>query len=145
VISNQILPKHDGSIDEMANTLLDDTARVSESTKRVAVARLVSPAEQDLPQLPHMRSNRDDAWAWGTAHEVTAIGETNELSENSTSQFFNSAQQLAPSIPRRVSFHGAILFLISQILVLVSTFFWRRESFEFKTEAIHSPLFLSLQ
>jgi hypothetical protein len=115
-------PQHDNSVDEIANLLQEDTATISEPSKRIAIERVYSLNQRDTPLLPKMCFNGADAWAAETAPVVTAAGKVNAMyvsnssgfPEDSTSQFFgNSVEQSTPPIPRRVSDSQPNFFPIS--------------------------------
>ena len=110
-ISNPIASHHDNSIDEMVGMLLDDTRTVLDPTGSVAVKHVESPEDKDLPQIPKLLFNADDAWAHRIAPVVTAAGNVNttrfldgsEVADSSTSHVFGqSTDPSKPPIPRRV-------------------------------------------
>jgi hypothetical protein len=119
-ISNPIAFHHDNSVDEMASMLLDDTTTIPDPTKPVAAQRVESSAEdKDLPQLPELLFNGDDAWARRTGPVVTAAGNVNEIQfmdgseavgSCSSHMFGHSADHSTPPIPRRVSHSRAVDF-----------------------------------
>ena len=118
-ISNPIASRHDNSVNDMASMLLEDTTTVQNPAKRVAVKHVESPQDRDLPQIPKLLFNSDDAWAHCTAPVVTAAGDVNamkfldgsEVADSSTSYIFGqSADYSTPPIPRRVSDPGAFKF-----------------------------------
>jgi hypothetical protein len=130
-ISNPIASRHDNSVDEMASMLLDDTTTLLGPTKRVAVKHVESPQDKDLPQIPKLLFNADDAWPHRTAPVDTAAGDVNaikildgsEVADNSMSHIFGqSADHSTPPIPRRVSGPGAFIFVFnpsSQVLQML--------------------------
>lgn len=115
---------HDDSIEEMASILLDDTTidqlrpeggkRMSQSAASKALPGLRTESQdgKNLPQLPKLIFNGDDAWAMRTAPVVTAAGTSNqmEFSEDNPqpSTFLDRLSAHArkssiPEIPRRSS------------------------------------------
>ncbi|KAG4436417.1 hypothetical protein IFR05_008110 [Cadophora sp. M221] len=116
---------HDDSIEEMASILLDDTTmdqlrpeggkRMSQSAASKALPGFPRSESQDgknLPQLPKLIFNGDDAWAMRTAPVVTAAGTSNQMEfgddNNQPSSFLNrlsahTRKSSIPEIPRRSS------------------------------------------
>ncbi|KAL5324515.1 hypothetical protein ACEPPN_009061 [Leptodophora sp. 'Broadleaf-Isolate-01'] len=116
---------HDDSIEEMASILLDDTTidqlrpeggkRMSQSAASKALPGFPHNDSQDgknLPQLPKLIFNGDDAWAMRTAPVVTAAGTSNQMEfgddNNQPSSFLNrfsahARKSSIPDIPRRSS------------------------------------------
>ncbi|KAK0116651.1 hypothetical protein ONS96_012506 [Cadophora gregata f. sp. sojae] len=115
---------HDDSIEEMASILLDDTTmdqlrpeggkRMSQSAASKALPGLRTESQdgKNLPQLPKLVFNGDDAWAMRTAPVVTAAGSSNQIDFNEDksppSTLLNRLSAHArkssiPEIPRRSS------------------------------------------
>ncbi|PVH80623.1 hypothetical protein DL98DRAFT_654570 [Cadophora sp. DSE1049] len=115
---------HDDSIEEVASILLDDTTldqlrpeggkRMSQSAASKALPGLRTESQdgKNLPQLPKLIFNADDAWAMRTAPVVTAAGTSNQMEFDvdnpRPSTFLNRLSAHArkssiPEIPRRSS------------------------------------------
>ncbi len=116
---------HDDSIEEMASMLLDDTTidqlkpeagkRLSQTAVAKALPilpRLGSQDEKNLPQLPRLVFNGDDAWAMRNTPVVTAAGSSNQIEFNDDhleppTPLINVASHArkssAPPVPRRSS------------------------------------------
>jgi hypothetical protein len=94
-------------MDEMASMLLDDTKTMLDTPEPASAKQ----ENKNLPQLPDLLFNGDDAWAHKSRPVVTAAGNLNQIpfvesdyaNDFSSQTFWDSADHSTPPIPRRVS------------------------------------------